>query len=158
MDNNLLNYLKENDIEYKVHRHKAFFTVKESKELKKDIPGVHTKSLFLKDEKGNFYLICLIAEKRLNINKLKKELNVRKLEFGNIEELKKELNITPGSVSISCMIYAKNTKLIVDSEVWGAEVSVFHPNDNTASLEISHKNLNRFYDSLICEKSVIKIE
>jgi len=157
MDTQLLSYLDKNNIRYKIHVHPAVFTVYESKELKQKIPGLHCKTLFLKDENGMFYLVGMPAEKRLNIKKLEKYLGVKKLRFGSEGELKREVNLEPGSVSIFGAIYIKdkNIKLVIDKEVWDAEITGFHPNFNTATLEIKHEDLKKFYDSLSCEKEIV---
>lgn len=157
MDTTLLNYLKERDITYIEHKHKAVFTVEESKSIKSLIPGMHTKNLFLKDDKGNFYLVCMNAHKRLNINFLRKKFNADKLHFGSSEELKNELNLTPGSVSIFGIIYSKNVHLIIDKEVWEAEITGFHPNINTSTLEIHHKDLEKFIQSLKSKPEIIEL-
>ena len=157
MDSKLKEYLKDNNISYSIYRHPASFTVQESKKLVKNVPGVHTKNLFLKDEKGRFYLICIEAEKRINTNFLKRRLEVKELNFGSKEELKSELNTTPGSVSIFGAIYAKSTHLIIDKDIWEAEQSGFHPNINTSTLVLDHQNLEKFCNSLKINKEIIKL-
>jgi len=158
MEKRLKDHLEKYKIEYKSHAHPPVFTVEESKELKKNIPGLHTKSLFLKDENGKFYLISMKADKRLDIKSLRSTLNVRKLHFASPEELKAELKLTPGSVSVFGMIYASsNTKLILDEAVWNAKIVNFHPNINTATLELTHNEFKKFYDSIKKEKSVIQL-
>lgn len=159
MEENLKKYLLKNNVNYVIHKHKAVFTVNESKEEPeiKFIPGLRTKSLFLRDKNKNFYLVCLPGEKRLNIKFLKEKLDVTELHFASPEELKIHLNLTPGSVSIFGMINAKNVLLILDEEVWQADITGFHPNINTATLEISHKDLEKFINSLNCKKLIIKL-
>jgi Ala-tRNA(Pro) deacylase len=158
MDNLLKSYFEKHEISYKEHNHTAVFTVEESKKITHFIPGVHAKNLFLKDEKGNFYLVCLPADKKLNIKLLQKKLLVKKLQFASPEELKNELNLTPGSVSIFGMINAKLTFLILDKVLWEAPIVGFHPNINTSTLEISHENLERFYNSLKSKKEIVSLE
>ncbi|MDP3881609.1 MAG: YbaK/EbsC family protein [Nanoarchaeota archaeon] len=158
MDQNLKLYLKEKGIIYKEHTHPAVFTVAESKEVIKEYSYLHTKNLFLKDKNGRFYLVCLPAEKRLDVKLLEKHLHIKKLKFSSPEELKDELNLTPGSVSIFGIIYSKKTSLIIDQEVYDAEKTGFHPNINTATLEIDRKNLRIFLESIKVEKEVIKLE
>jgi Ala-tRNA(Pro) deacylase len=158
MDEKLRDYLSSRNISYKIHEHPAIFTVEESKKLIKDKTYFHSKSLFLRDEKGNFYLVSMNAHKRLNIRHLEKHLNVKKLFFASPEDLKQELNLTPGSVSIFGMIYSKNTFLIVDKELWNAKTVGFHPNINTATLEISHENIGKFYNSLNSKKEIIELD
>ncbi len=160
MDIQLKDYLAKNGIKYKLHEHPAVFTVAESKSIEaiQKIPGMRSKNLFLRDENHNFYLICMPGEKRLNIRALEKKLGVKKLNFASAEDLKAELNLKPGSVSIFAMINAKNTKLIIDKELWDAEITGFHPNVNTATLEIQHKDLEKFISSLKCPKEILKLE
>ncbi len=125
-----------------------------------ETPGVlHTKNLFLKDEANNFYLICMYANKRLDLKLLKKKLKARdKLSLASPEQLKEHLNLTPGSVSIFGMIHAKNVSLILDKQVWESEKVGFHPNINTSTLELSHTDLKKFYDSLKSKKEIIDLE
>ena len=158
MDPELEEYLLKNKISYKIYEHPAIFRVAESEKLTRNIPGLRSKNLFLKDEKNNFYLVSMPGQKRLNTKKLKEHLNVKELEFASPEELKKELNITPGSVSIFCMIYAKSfIQLIIDKEIYYAKESGFHPNINTSTLVLDNKNLKKLIESLDCKKEVIDL-
>lgn len=157
MDSNLKSYLEKYNIQYKNYEHQAVFTVAESKKIKIEIPALHTKCLFLKDENSQFYLICLPAEKRLNINTLRKKFNLKELYFASPEELKQNLNLTPGSVSLFGMIYAKSTHLIIDKQIWEADAVGFHPNINTATLVLNHNNLEKFYNSLKARKEIIEL-
>lgn len=155
MEEKLENYLKRNSVNYVLHEHPAIFTVEESKKLVKNKTYLHTKSLFLKDENGNFYLVSLPADKRLDMKFLENHFSLKKLKFGSPEELKDKLNLTPGSVSLFGMINSAEVFLIVDMKVWTAERSGFHPNINTSTLEINHDNLQKFYNSLNCRKEII---
>ena len=158
MDNGLLEYLKEHSIEYKEYKHPAVFTVQESSKLTELIPGIRTKSLFLKDESDNYYLITLKGEKRLNTKALKAHLGIKELHFSSPQEMHKELNITPGSVSLFCIINSNNTMLILDKEVWDAKEAGFHPNVNTSTIVLDHSNIEKFYNSIKCRKEIIKLE
>ena len=137
----VINFLEKNKIPFKKYAHKPVFTVEESKEIHKEIPGMHAKSLFLKDGLGRFYLCCIPAEKKLNTNALRKELNVSKLRFSTAEELLSELNLTPGSVSLFGMLNAKNTTLILDKAL--ADAVGFHPNINTSTYVLSKADLEK---------------
>ncbi len=157
MDSYLETYLENHGIHYKLHSHKAVFSAKESGFLKDIIPGMSTKNLFLKSDNGEFYLVCMNEDKRLDIKALAKHIGHGKLHFGSAEALLQELHITPGSVSIFGMIYAKNTALIVDKDLWNADIVSFHPNINTETLEIRHTDLDIFYNSLSCKKEIFEL-
>ncbi len=157
MDEELYACLRVLGVTYILHEHKPVFTVAESHFLKDRIAGVHTKSLFLKDEKNRFYLVCMKGDKRLDMKALEMHLQVAKLHFGDHAELKRELHLAPGSVSVFGMIHAKATKLILDKEVWDAETVSFHPNINTETLELKHYDFEKFYNSLNSSKEVIEL-
>ena len=97
------------------------------------------------------------AEKRLDSKILKKKLSIKELHFASGEELKQEINLTPGSVSIFGMIYSKDVFLIIDKELWDAELVGFHPNINTSTIVLNHANLEKFYNSLKARKEIIKL-
>ena len=161
MDKKLISYLNKNKIIYKSHNHSATFTVKESLKIKNSIPRdvFHTKNLFLQNEKENFFLVCMDAHKKLNLPLLKQKLQAKKLFFASPEKLKEQLNITPGSVSIFSMIHAKqNVTLIVDQKVWQSEKVGFHPNLNTQTFELTHENLEKFYNLLNWEKLILQLK
>ena len=157
-DPNLKRYLDEHNISFKLFEHPAVFTVAESDKVTTHIPGARTKNLFLKDENKKYYLVCMPGEKRLNLNSLKEKLKLKKLHFAKPEELKEELNLTPGSVSIFGMINSKETKLIIDKDIWDAKEIGSHPNINTATLVFSHEDLEKFCASLSKNPEVIQIE
>ena len=159
MDETLENYLANHAITYTIHEHPAIFTVAEGRRLKEHIPGMHCKTLFLKDDEGKFYLVGMRADKRLVITKLRKQFGLKKLFFGSVDELKERLRLTPGSVSIFGMIHdtSHHVHLILDIEVWHAPIVGFHPNINTVTLEISHENLVKFYESIKGRKELLDL-
>ena len=157
MDTVLNNYLKKHGIDFKEHFHIAVFTVPESEKIKNEIPGLHTKNLFLNDEKNNHYLVCLPAKKRLDMKKLKSFLKVKELHFATPQKLKELLNLTPGSVSIFGMIHSSKVVLILDSEVYNSPISTHHPNINIATLEITNENLKKFLSSLNCNYQILEL-
>ncbi len=158
MDSFLKEYLKSNNVNYVLHKHKAVFTVNESKKIEKGIPGMHCKTLFMKDEKGRFYLIGMKADTRLDVKSLEDHFSVGKLRFASKEELKENLNVSPGSVSIFNIINSPcpdKIILVITKDVWGAEIVGFHPNINTETLELSNKDLKKYYDSIKSKKEVL---
>lgn len=157
MEQKLKDYLNKFKVDYKVFRHRPVFTVQEAEFLKKEIQGLHTKNLFMRDDKGNFYLVCMEADKRLDIRALRKHLHVGKLHFADQEELRRELNLTPGSVSLFGMIHAGKTRLVLDAAVWKADMVSFHANINTETLKITHDGLKRFFNSLQTEKEIVEL-
>ena len=46
-------------IAHSTKRHPPVHTVSEARALRDDIPGAHTKNLFVKDKKGAYFLLVL---------------------------------------------------------------------------------------------------
>jgi Ala-tRNA(Pro) deacylase len=165
MNKILESYLKKHNISYKENKHKAVFTVEESKKIKLSFPCLHTKSLFLKssselgNKKTKYYLICLQADKRLDIKALQKHLKHEKLTFASQQELSSFLNVSPGSVSIFTLINSSSSyvSLILDKDIYNANSVGFHPNINTSTLILSHENFIKFYNSLKQEKEILEL-
>jgi len=156
MDEKLKKYLEKYKISYTAYEHPAVFTVAESDKVTKHIPGARSKNLFLKDENNNFYLVIMPSGKRLNTQLIRTHFKIKELNFASPDELKKQLNISPGSVSLFCMIYAsEKVILIVDKEILNAEQAGFHPNKNTATIVLDHNNLEKFLNTLKNRREVI---
>ena len=119
---------------------------------------MRTKSLFLKDKRGNFYLACLPACKRLDIKSLRKKISNGKIQFASPEELKLHLKLIPGSVSLFGMIYSSSVILLIDRDVWEADYAGFHPNVNTATIVLDNKNLKKFISTLKCRTEILNLK
>lgn len=158
MDLLLKKYLEKEKIHFKEHKHKAVFTVAQSIAEGIKFSFAHTKNLFLTDKQGNFFLFCLQAEKRAPIKKVKALFNVKDLQFASPSDLKSQLNLTPGSVSIFGLINNSSVALVLDQELYDAEAVGFHPNMNTSTLELSHEDFVKFYNSLSNKKVLVEIE
>jgi Ala-tRNA(Pro) deacylase len=64
-------YLKDKQIEYKLHEHPAVFTCAEAEKHCSHIPGIASKNLFLRDQKKQrFFLVVMSAEKKPTLKKL----------------------------------------------------------------------------------------
>lgn len=159
MEQDLFSYLKKHKISYQEYNHPAVFTVAESHSnpIIQKIPGLRTKNLFIYDEKNRYYLLVCPGEKRVNMKLLKNQLNIKELHFGSPEQLKEQLKITPGSVSLFCMIHSKNVSLLIDKEVWDAKEAGFHPNTNTSTLVLSHENIENFCNSLKSKYQILSL-
>lgn len=97
----MLNFLKANDIEYKLYEHPALYTVEECLAYWGNIPDVtHCKNLFFRNHKGNrHYLVSMECHKLLDIHSLEHMLRQGKLSFASEERMVRCLGLHPGSVS-----------------------------------------------------------
>lgn len=144
----VLEYLKNNNIDFDLHRHPPVNTVAEAEAHWKDIKGMHCKNLFFRNNKGKrHYLLVLESHKIVDIKAINSILNER-LSFASAERLQKYLGLKPGSVSAFGLINdsEKEVNLILDQDIKEADYINFHPNINTSTLTISGADFFRFLE------------
>ncbi len=151
------------DIAHKTHDHPPVFTVEESAAIKAELPGAHTKNLFLKDKAGAFFLICAEAHAPIKINKLHPVLGRKRLSFGKPEPLYDLLGVRPGSVTLFSIINDTDAqvRLIIDKTLADADIVNFHPLLNDATTAISSDDMIRFakdthHDPLVLDFSALE--
>ena len=141
------NFLQENGIDFIKHEHEAVYTCEDAELHRGDLKGMSCKNLFLTNKKRDkFYLYILPANKKSDLKSLSEKVSESKLTFGNPEELKEKLGLEPGSVSPFGLLNetAGAVVLLIDREVSDSEVVSFHPNRNTATLEITKPMFQKF--------------
>ena len=134
----LFEFLDANGIAHKTVDHAPVFTVEQSQHIKADMPGGHTKNLFLKDKAGDYFLICAQNDTEIKINKLHGGLGCKRLSFGKAEDLLSLLGVTPGSVTLFSIINDTDNRvrLILDQALLGHGLVNFHPLKNDATTAI----------------------
>jgi Ala-tRNA(Pro) deacylase len=142
----LFAYLDALGIATTTAEHEAVFTVEQSERLHRDIPGAHTKNLFLKDAKGALFLVVAAAHSRVDLKTLHKSVGCARLSFGNADLLMQMLGITPGSVNAFAVINDKagTVSVILDETLRDASHINGHPMANTATTSIARDDLLRF--------------
>ncbi|WP_395672588.1 YbaK/EbsC family protein, partial [Phenylobacterium sp.] len=94
-----LDFLRDHAIAATTHEHEAVFRVGEGEDLKAGMPGAHTKNLFLKDAKGQLWLISAEANAAIDLKRLHPVIGSARLSFGSPELMGEVLGVTPGSVT-----------------------------------------------------------
>ncbi|MFW2351337.1 prolyl-tRNA synthetase associated domain-containing protein [Qipengyuania sp.] len=126
-------------IPFEAHEHAAVFTVEESRRIDADIPGAHTKNLFLKDSGGAFWLVTVPAAARVDLKALPEAIGCKRVSFGKPEEMERLLGIAPGSVTPLAMIDAEpgSVAVVIDAGLAQAERMNVHPLRNTGTLGVA---------------------
>ena len=132
-------------IAFDVIEHEAVFTVEESRAVDAEIPGAHTKNLFLKDAGGQFWLVTVPAELRVDLKVLPAAIGSRRVSFGKAEDMERLIGVTPGSVTPLGAIADKAGEVIVvlEAPLTNAVRVNVHPLRNTATLGLSGADLVR---------------
>ena len=138
---------EELGIKYEKRIHQPVYTCEESRKYTSDLRGSHCKNLFFRNKEGNnHYLVVVEENKTLNIKDFEKRINEKNLSFASEKRMMKYLGLAPGSVSIFGLINDKEKKVIVylDEDVFTKGYINFHPNVNTATLNISTDDFKKY--------------
>jgi Ala-tRNA(Pro) deacylase len=143
----ILSYLERLGIMAKTYEHAPVHTVDESRELRGNIPGVHTKNLFLRDSKKTFFLVVTDEATRINLKALGSRIGAKGgLSFGSPEALMQNLGVTPGSVSLLATVNdtEKRVTVVLDEALLKAPLVNCHPLSNQFTTSLSPEEINAF--------------
>ena len=147
----LLAYLQTKGITAKTFEHPPVHTVEESQKLRGDISGIHTKNLFLRDGKKNFYLFITGENVSVNLKSLARKIGAKGgLSFGSAESLMDLLGVAPGSVSVLAAVNdeEKRVTIVIDMQLLAASTINFHPLTNCRTTSLSKTDLIDFLNSI----------
>ena len=152
--------LDAHGVQHRTLEHPAVFRVDEGHDIKAALPGGHTKNLFLKDGKGQVWLICALGETRVDLKRLPEVIGAARLSFGSAELMQEILGVTPGSVTLFALVNdaEHRVKLVLDAALLEPEPINFHPLTNTATTAISQDGLRRFLKALDITAQVVDFE
>ena len=133
----------------RTHRHPPLHTVEESRALRGEIAGGHCKNLFLKDRKGQLWLVVTLEERPVDLKNLHRRIGAARLSFGNAELLGAALGVRPGAVTPFALINdaGLRVRVVLDSVMLEEAVLNYHPLRNDATCSISRDGLLAFIAS-----------
>lgn len=146
----LLRYFDAQGLSHATVQHPAVFTVAEGADMKAQMPGGHSKNLFLKAKNGPLFLVSAKDDTQIKLNRLHKVLGCDRLSFGSPELLQEALGVTPGSVTAFALINDPEHKVrfLLDAALWACDPINFHPLVNTATTAMPRADFGRFLAAL----------
>jgi Ala-tRNA(Pro) deacylase len=131
-------------------RHAPMRTVAESRLVKTDIPGAHTKNLFLRDKSGALVLASVRAEAAAPLNQLHRLIGCQRLSFGDPELMWRWLGVTPGSVTAFALINAPpgSGAFVLDRGLLAFDRINFHPLRNDMTTGIARDDFLMFLNAI----------
>jgi Ala-tRNA(Pro) deacylase len=156
----LLEYLAGIGIETKTYDHPPLFTVSQSEDLRGDIPGGHTKNLFLKDKKGSYFLLTVGEHAVIDLKTIHTKIGASgRVSFGKAEMLEELLGVIPGAVTIFGLVNDKagQVKAFLDADLMAHDLINAHPLTNDATTAIGRDDLVRFIEATGHEATVLKL-
>lgn len=143
----LLQFLSDYEISVQTFSHPPVHTVEESRVLRGDIAGVHTKNLFLRDNKRRFFLVITDENTQINLKSLAPKIGAKGgLSFGSQEALLEHLGITPGAVSLFAAINDRQMKvtIVIDQALLEHSSINGHPLSNERTTSITKDGIAAF--------------
>jgi Ala-tRNA(Pro) deacylase len=144
----LLARLEALDITHRTLAHAPVFTVSESRGLRADFPGGHTKNLFLRNKKGRMWLLTCLEDRRIDLKELAERLGAGRFSFASAERLMRYLGVIPGAVTPFAVINDRGgvVEMVLDAGLLEYDPLNFHPLDNAMTTAISATGLLRFLE------------
>ncbi len=140
--------------------HEAVFTVAESSKLERELPGGHTKNLFLKDKKDRMWLVTAEEDRGIDLKGLGTVLGANgRVSFGSPERLMRHLGVEPGAVTPFGLANdtAGQVSFVLDEGLLRHDVLNFHPLTNAATTAIARDDFLRFLDAISHRPQVLAL-
>jgi Ala-tRNA(Pro) deacylase len=141
-------------------RHPPLFTVADSQGLRGEIPGGHTKNLFLKDKKDNYFLVTVGEEAVVDLKQIHHLIGAgSRVSFGKPEMLMELLGVIPGAVTVFGLINDTDgkVKVVLDEALMNHDVINGHPLTNEATTSIAAADLIRFVEATGHDPVILKV-
>ena len=141
----ILDFLKENNIRYEITEHEAVFNMEELNAVELPYPDRDAKNLFVRDDKRRYYyLITVKGDKRVDLKEFRKTFGTKPLTFVKPDELADILGLIPGAVSPFGLLNDSAGRVVFYIDEAFREDSGLigiHPNDNTATVWLKADDL-----------------
>jgi Ala-tRNA(Pro) deacylase len=130
--------------------HPPVFTVEEAKALRGELPGAHTKNLFVRDKKGVMCLVVALEDRQVDLKELAGKVGLKRISFGSADRLMKFLGVIPGAVTPFAVIndHGGVVSVALDRGLQGHEFWNFHPVDNSKTTTIRGADMVRFLEAV----------
>ncbi len=139
--------------------HPAVFTVEQARQYDPQDGSLHCKNLFLRNKKGDSYYLAIFEQSaEVDLRALGARLGAGRLSLASAERLGRVLGVSPGAVGPFGLIHDRDraVEVLLDARLRGAASLGFHPNVNTATIQISAAGLLQFL--AYCGSRVVWIE
>src|SRR5438105_6874494 len=136
--------LDELGIRHSTVKHPPLFTVEQSRSLRGQIPGGHTKNLFLRDKKYAIYLVVALEDADIDLKGLHRRLGANgRFSFGSSDLLREVLGVDPGAVTPFGAIndVEGRVTIVLDAAMMEHETLNYHPLVNTMTTSIKRDDL-----------------
>jgi Ala-tRNA(Pro) deacylase len=156
----LLSFLDSLGIRTTTRRHPPLRTVADSQALRGEIAGGHTKNLFLKDKKDNFFLLTVDEEAVIDLKQVHTLIGAAsRVSFGRPEMLMELLGVAPGAVTPFGLINdtGRRVRIVLDQPLMENATINAHPLTNEATTSIAAADLVKFIEATGHDAAILKV-
>ncbi len=155
----LLAMLEEMDIAAPTLDHEPVYTVDEAAALRPQLPGIHTKNLFLRNRKKRMWLVTLLADRQVDLKELGARIGAGRVSFGSPQRLMQYLGLTPGAVSPLAVVndVTDAVTLVIDAAVLAGPTVQVHPLTNARTTGLAPADLLRFVESVSHPAEIVEL-
>ena len=155
-----LQRLEQLGIEHITTEHPAVFTVDEAKAVRGRLDGAHVKNLFLRNKKGQMWLLTCLEDRQLDLKALAERVDGNRFSFASAERLMKYLGVIPGAVTAFAAVNDAGNKVTVllDAALMNVDKLNLHPLVNTMTTCISPADLLRFLESIAHVPRIVELD
>ena len=146
----LFTYLDDLGIAHKTVSHPPVFTVEQAARLRGEVPGAHTKNLFLRDKKYDIYLVVALENAEIDLKGLHRLLSANgRFSFGSSDLLREVWGVEPGSVTPFGAVNDTQGRVtvVLDAPMMEHETLNYHPLINTMTTSIKRDDLVKFLEA-----------
>tara|TARA_Y100001970_G_C14254413_1_gene874160 strand:+ start:807 stop:1328 length:522 start_codon:yes stop_codon:yes gene_type:complete len=142
----LLELLLKEGVSYELYKHEALYTVKDAEKNRGEMDGIHTKNIFLKNKKNEFFLFSCYDKQIIDLKRLSKSLGLGNVSFAKEDKLYDLLGVLPGSVSPFGLLNDKKNlvKFFLDKKIIDSDKVNYHPLENTSTVSLRVKDFTNF--------------
>lgn len=153
----LLKLLNEKELIIKKIEHEPLLNMEDARKINED--GSVAKNLLLKDEKNEYYLLCIKGDKRISLKTLAMQIGVKELSFAKSDSMEKILKVNPGSLTPLALLNDKNHKvtMYIDANYKLSMIGV-HPLVNTCTIWLKSEALIELLEENAVNIHYINIE
>ncbi|MEK7072186.1 MAG: YbaK/EbsC family protein [Patescibacteria group bacterium] len=144
-------YLDKKNIDYEEIAHKTVYTAYDAAQtLKKELKEI-AKNLIIKAD-NTYALVIVPADKRLDLNKIKKALKAKKVSIPNEKVIVKVLKIKPGAVSSFGKLH--KLEMLIDKAMLGTKKAIFSTGSVTDSVLIKVKDFIQLEEAKMADIAI----
>ncbi len=118
-----------------------------AREALPDAPGAHVKNLFLKEKRGQLWLVTCLEHRQIRIRDLERAIGAKNCSFGKPELLAEALGVLPGAVTPFAVVNDTEgrVRVALDRAIAGAPQVYAHPLHNRATAAVATADLERLF-------------